>query len=136
MAMKLFDDMKKMNPEDLPIYEIKDQDKVLPVLQKVKTSISIDELSKITGLSNERILEINNEMSIHFKDNLAPKVFFKAMLKSTEDTEEFKMFFQRTDVDLCCNIMFKIEEVFSNMRHLNSPTYLFLKSNWEKYRGY
>lgn len=134
--MKLFDDMKKMNPEDLPIYEIKDQDKVLPVLQKVKTSISIDELSKITGLSNERILEINNEMSIHFKDNLAPKVFFKAMLKSTEDTEEFKMFFQRTDVDLCCNIMFKIEEVFSNMRHLNSPTYLFLKSNWEKYRGY
>ena len=90
-----------------------------------------------TGLSKERILEINQEISLHWKDNLVSRVLFKSMLGSSNDnSREFKEFFSRPDVDIACLFMFKIKDIKENMRNLNTPQYLFIKDNWEKYRGY
>jgi hypothetical protein len=58
------------------------------------------------------------------------------MLNSDKNIDEFKMFFQRTDVELCMNFLFRITDVKQNLSMLNSPSYVFLYDNWVKYRGY
>jgi len=129
--------LKKLKAGDVFIITIPEQEKLQNYLGKQKEDVTFDAISKDTGISKERLLEINQEISIHFKNNLAPKVFYKSMLKTAQgNNTEFEMFFIRPDVDLCCLFMFKIIDIKQNMRHLNSPSYLFLRNNWEKYRGY
>ena len=135
--MKLDEILGKLKAEDVPIMEIPEQDKLLNFLRPLKNDVTFEEIKNNTDISIERLLEINQEISLHFKTNLAPKVFFKAMSEAEKDQgEQFQQFFQRIDVDLCCNFLFKILNIKQNLRNLNTPQFIFLKENWEKYRGY
>lgn len=135
--MGIDDIISKITPDDAPILEIPEQLQLQVFMRKVIEDISFDEISQLTGIDKERLLDINNEISIHFRDNLASKVLPKALLGANKDDNEmFKQFFIRPDVDLCCNFLFKITDVKKNLRNLNTPTFIFLKDNWEKYRGY
>lgn len=135
---RLGDIVGKLKAEDVPIFTIPEQEIMQDYLRNQEDdSVSMDNLCKETRINQDRFLEINQEISVHFRDKLAPKVFFKAMLKSSEDdSEEFKQFFLRPDVDLSCLFMCKIVDISKNMKTLNSPSYQFYFNNWKKYRGY
>jgi len=135
--MKLFDIMSKLNAEDAPIFTVPEHDKIVNYLHKQKNDVTFYDVCKHTNITKERILEINQEISLHWKDKLVSRVLFKSMLKSHEDESgEFKEFFTRPDVDIACLFMFKIKDIKENMKNLSTPQYLFIKDNWEKYRGY
>ena len=134
--MDIFDIFKSLKAEDIPIKTIPEQEQLLTYLKTVENT-SFQEISNHTNITMERLMDINQEISLHFKNNLGPKVFYKAMTEASDDNnEQFKQFFQRTDVDLCCNFMFKIKDIRDNMKNLNTPSFVFLKENWIKYRGY
>ena len=135
--MNIKDIFGKLKAEDVPIMEIPEQDVLQNFMKSTENDVTFAEICRATGIKNERILEINQEISLHFKNNLAPKVLFKAMLSaSNKDNEEFEQYFQRADVDLCCHFMFKVTDIKKNMRNLNTPQFVFLYENWKKYRGY
>lgn len=133
--MGIFDIMDKLKAEDVPVKTIPEQEQVQLYLSKQKGMVTFDKISKDTKITKERLLEINDEMSIHFRDNLASKVLFKSMWGKS-DKAEFKVFFQRVDVDLCLLIMSKVKEVYDGMKLKHTPQWDFLMDNWKRYRGY
>jgi len=135
---RLGDIVGKLKAEDVPIFTIPEQEIMQDFLRKQEdNSVNMDDICKETQINQDRFLEINQEISLHFRDKLAPKVFFKAMMKSGEDnSEEFKQFFLRPDVDLSCLLMSKVVDIRNNMKMLNSQGYQFLFDSWKKYRGY
>jgi len=136
--MNLFDIIKSLKAEDAPIYEIPEQEKLQDYLRKQDTDqLTYKQISIDTGISFERIVQICNELSVFFRDTLAPKVFYKSMLKATkEDKEEFKIFFQRPDVDLALLTLTRNKEIWMNMKKYGTPSWDFMIDNWKKYRGY
>jgi len=135
--MGLFDIMSKLHPSDVPILTIPEQEMLQDYLQKQDTDVSIEKICEETDIIKERFLEINQEISIHFRDNIAPKVFLKAMMNSEKDNiEEFKQFFLRPDVDLGCLFMSKIVDIKQGMKNFGTPAYQFYLDSWKKYRGY
>jgi hypothetical protein len=135
--MDLFKIKKSIEAKDIPIYTVNEHDVLVDVLRKQKNDVSIQDICEKTKISKERFLEINNEISIHFRDYLAPNVLFKAMTVAKDDNSEtFKMFFQRPDVDISCLFMSKIIDIKQGMKNLETPSYNFLIDNWKKYRGY
>jgi len=135
--MDILDILGSLKAEDSPIFTVPEHNKLISYLSKQKNDVTFKDIEKNTNIKNERLLEINQEISLHWKDKLVSKVLYKSMIKSGKDeSEEFKQFFQRPDVDIACLFMFKIKDIKENMRNLNTPQYLFIKDNWEKYRGY
>ena len=133
--MKIGDIIKKIKAEDIPVKIIPEQEQLQLYLRKQKGDVTFDKISKDTNIKLERLLEINNEISIHYRDNLMPKVLYKSMLNTDGDTE-FQQFFLRQDVDLGCLFMSKILDIKKNMKTKNTPAFSFLMDNWKKYRGY
>ena len=126
----------KLKAEDVPIFTVPEHDVICNYLHTLDNDVSIIDISKATGITKERLLEINQEISLHFKDNLAPKVFYKAMMNAGDnDSEEFKQFFIRADVDISCLFMSRVSDIKKNMRNLNTPGYIFLLDNWKKHGG-
>ena len=127
----------KLKPEDAPIKTIPEQDQLQSYLREQEEDVTFDKISNDTSITKERLLEINNEISIHYREVLAPKVLLKSMLKTNIDNDtEFQMFFQRPDTDLGLLFMSKISDIKNNMRNYNTPSWNFLMDNWKKYRGY
>ena len=125
---------KKLKAEDVPVYLGKDEEKMQEYLRKRKIEVSYEKIAKDIKLDKEHVMEIVNNISIHWRDNLAPKVFYKSMI--CNDMKEFKSFFQRADVDLALLCMTMIYDVRKHMKNLGTPAYLLLLDNWKKYRGY
>lgn len=134
--MNLGDILKKIQAKDHPIFTVPEHDTLVDILKQVDDSITFDRLSKATGITKERLLEINQEISLHFKDKLAGQVLYKSMLSERENPEEFEQFFQRQDVEISCLFMSKISDVFEGMTMKGTSTWDFLMDNWRKYRGY
>ena len=133
--MGFLDIVKKLKAEDAPIKIIPEQNQLQDYLRKQGNDVTFEQISKDTGITKERLLEINNEISIHYRDVIAPKVLFKSMYQ-VKDNAEFQLFFQRPDVDLGCLFMSKIIDIYSTMRNYGTPSWNFLMENWKKYRGY
>ena len=134
--MKFDDIFKLLKEEDVPIKEFPHQEKLQSYLQQNDDDVSYDDIVKNTGISYDTLLDLHNDISLHFKNSIAPKVFFSAMIHSSTNNEEFKMFFQRPDVDLCLLCLFKISDTKKMIKNIGTPQYQFLYDNWKKYRGY
>ena len=135
--MELKKILGKLKPEDAPIKTIPEQDQLQSYLREQEEDVTFDKISEDTSIKKERLLEINNEISTHYREVLAPKVLLKSMMKTNTDNDtEFQMFFQRPDTDLGLLFMSKISDIKNNMRNYGTPSWNFLMDNWKKYRGY
>jgi len=129
--LKLF---KNLKAEDVPVLMDSDMEKLQSYLRGLKIEIDSDKICKEFDWDKDRVLDLLNRISIHWRDNLAPKVFFKSMLNS--DMSEFEGFFKRPDVDLNLLCMTMVYDIRKGMKSLGSPSYQLLLDNWKKYRGY
>ena len=128
---------KKLKPKDVPMLTFPEMEKLIFFFKRIDDDITLAEVSKRLDMSLERLFEINHKVGLHFRENLAPKVLFKAMINASKDSnEEFIQFFQRPDVDICCHFLFKVVDVKKNLRNIGTPQYEFMYDNWVKYRGY
>lgn len=131
----MFDKIKdKIRAEDVPIYLGGNELKLQEYLRKQKIEVSFDKICKDLQFTHDQILEMNNNISLHFKNKLAPKALYKSMLPGNK--EEFKRFFQRPDLDVCLLMMTKIYDIRKNMKNLDTPAFEFMIDNWKKHRGY
>ena len=135
--MKLKDILPKLKPEDAPVKLLPEHNVLQEYLREQNNNVTFDKMSKDTGIPKERLLEINQEISLYWKEHLAPKVLLKSMLGTTRGHDtELEMFFLRPDVDLGLLFMSKIKDIYENMRNYKTASWNFLIDNWEKYRGY
>jgi len=135
--MKIKDIIKSLKAEDSPIMTVPEHDSIVEFLRKTEKDVTYEQLAKAIGISTNRMLEINQEVSLHWKVKLAPRVLYKSMLSASRtNSEEFKIFFQRPDVDISCLFQAKISDLKKRMRNYDTPQYWFIIDNWKKYRGY
>ena len=132
--MDFFKIARGLKAEDVPVCFNKDEEHLRDYLRGQEIEVNVDKISKNIDMSVDKVNDLLEGCSVHWRDRLAPKAFFKAM--SNEDDKELETFFQRPDVDLNMLIMERVYDVRRAMKNLGSPSYVLLFDSWKKYRGY
>ena len=73
---------KKLKPKDVPMLTFPEMEKLIFFFKRIDDDITLAEVSKRLDMSLERLFEINHKVGLHFRENLAPKVLFKAMINA------------------------------------------------------